>query len=95
MKVRKIPGTKSRGVFGNAIIHGPIDNSFTIIIDSFIKQGGEYRMSPYKISQKNACDAANNDKLFLPELAKVSNITLPMPCPCFNVLFCSILTLLN
>jgi hypothetical protein len=65
IKVKKIPGTKSRGLFGPVFVHGPVDNTFEVMIKIYIKQGGEYRLSPYKVPEHPICDAYNNDKVFV------------------------------
>lgn len=46
-----------------------------------MKQGGEYRLLPYKLPKKPVCKFANEDKFFLPKTANVSEITFPMACP--------------
>jgi hypothetical protein len=81
LKVRKVPGSKTRGVFGLAVFRGYIDNTNTATINIYIKQGGEYRLMPFKISSQPVCDSMKEDKYFMPEVAKVSNVTIPVPCP--------------
>jgi hypothetical protein len=81
LKVKKVPGTKSRGVFGPALINGNIDNTFKVLAKLYAKQGGEYRLTPYKHSPEPICEFVNNDKYYVPDFVKVSNFTQPMPCP--------------
>jgi hypothetical protein len=81
LKVKKIPGTKSRGLFGSVIVHGDIDNTFKIMCKFYIKQGGEYRLMPYKFPPQAVLDTFNNDKYFAPDFIKVSNFTQPLSSP--------------
>ena len=46
--VRKV--NKIRKIFGNATYKIPLDNTFLCEILVYKKQGGEYRLLPYKIS---------------------------------------------
>jgi hypothetical protein len=87
LKVRKIPGTKIRAVYGPMIFRGPIDNSYICSIKIYAKQGNEYRLRPYSVPTKPACDLISQDPYIMPEVAKVSNMTLPVPCPVVNVSF--------
>ena len=80
-----MPGSKNRGIFGPVKLHGYIDNSFALRIEMYIKQGGEYRLMPFKIQNDHICDAYNGDSFFMPKIAEASNFTLPLPCPMSNV----------
>jgi hypothetical protein len=81
LKIRKIPGTKTRGIFGSATIYGEIDNTFQAYCNIYVKQGGEYRLMPFKIQPQPVCDVINNEKTYLPKFIEVSNFTQPVPCP--------------
>jgi hypothetical protein len=81
LKAKKIPGTKDRGLYGSMIVHGDIDNSFKAYCNIYVKQGGEYRQMPFKILPQPICDLMNNEKTYVPAFVKVSNVTLPVPCP--------------
>ena len=85
LKIRRINGTKDRGIFGPLIFHGPIDDSFEIQLTMYKKQGGEYRLLPMKIPPNAFCKAVNNDPHYIHGFVKGSNMTLPMPCPLINV----------
>lgn len=65
---------KTQAIYGNMTAHVSVDNSAAVQTKVFIKQGGEYRLMPYKIPSKGICDWHNEDKLFYPELASVSRI---------------------
>jgi hypothetical protein len=47
----------------------------------YLKQGGEYRLLPYKLPKKPLCDFVNEDAFFLPKAVNVSEIRFPMACP--------------
>jgi hypothetical protein len=87
IKVRKIPGTKTRGLYGHIVNRGRIDNTFKFLCKLHVKQGGEYRLMPFKLMPQSICDAANNEKHFIPDFVKVSNFTQPIECPLPEVLF--------
>lgn len=80
-----MPGSKNRGIFGPVKLHGYIDNSFALRIEMYLKQGGEYRLMPFKIQNDHICDAYNGDSYFMPKIAAASNFTMPLPCPMSNV----------
>lgn len=46
-----------------------------------VKQGGQYRLMPYKLPKKGWCDFHNDDTYIYPEVAAGSDWPLPMPCP--------------
>jgi hypothetical protein len=85
MRVRRVKGTKERGMSGPWINHGPIDNSFKFKVTFFKKQGGEYRLLPYNMPLSEFCSAINNEPYAMPDFARHSNFTLPVPCPLVNV----------
>lgn len=71
---------------GPIIINGPLDNSFQVHMIGFKKQGGEYKLMPYKLPPQGFCDVINNDPFNLPQEVEVSNLTLPIPCPILEVI---------
>jgi hypothetical protein len=81
LKVKKFTGSKTRGLFGSVKIHGNVDNTFKYECKIYVKQGGEYRLMPFKIPPQPVCDLFNNEDAFVQDFADVSNITQPMPCP--------------
>lgn len=87
LKVRK--NNKTRKLYGNITINKPFDNKFTVSMVTFTKQGGEYRMLPYKLPEKQFCDFFNEDDLFYPELTEYSDFTNPIRCPLPVVSFLS------
>jgi hypothetical protein len=85
VKVKKVPGTKTRGLYGWTTFHGTIDNSFKAFCNIYVKQGGEYRLMPFKLLPQPICDFVNSEKTYVPEFVKVSNFTQPWSCPVSNV----------
>ena len=77
--VRKVD--KVRKIFGNTTAHIDLDNSFLCEVEIYKKQGGEYRLMPFKVSKKGLCDLHDEDKLFYPELCKASDFKCPFKCP--------------
>ena len=61
------------------------DNSYTVSVKSFKKQGGEFRLMPYKLDRKKYCDFFNDDSYIFPEFVKYSDFKLPLPCPLVKV----------
>jgi hypothetical protein len=87
IKIKRINGTKERGLYGPWVIFGPIDDSYLGKMRMFTKQGGEYRLTPMNYPPTGFCLAINGDPYFAPDVAKKSNLTLPLPCPLSNVGF--------
>lgn len=79
LKVKKIK--KDRACFGPVEVKASIDNSYLIEGKLYMKQGGEYRVLPYKLPNKPICDFLNEDKFFIAKLANVSDVTFPIGCP--------------
>lgn len=79
LKVRKVNGT--RKIFGNVTCHIPLDNTYLCEALVYIKQGGQYRLMPYKLPKKGVCDVHNEDKYFYPDLVAASDFPMPYPCP--------------
>jgi hypothetical protein len=85
VKIKRINGTKERGAFGNYKVRGPVDDTHKYKMTIYKKQGGEYRKMPYNFPPTDYCKAINNEPYIMPEFAKQSNLTLPIPCPVVNV----------
>jgi Protein of unknown function (DUF1091) len=58
----------------------PIDNSVTCDVSVYNKQGGEYRLMPFKIN-KPICDFAKSDVYFYDDFCANSTMIKPFPCP--------------
>lgn len=80
IKVKKVNRT-TRGLVGNITYHVPLDDSYFVESQFYKKQGGEYRLMPYKTPSTGFCNAVKNDIYFYPELVKFSNYPMPLPCP--------------
>jgi hypothetical protein len=62
-----------------------LDNTYSAEIEAFVKQGGEYRMLPYKKSKRGVCDFYKDDTYFYPDLAAATDFPFPFECPVANV----------
>lgn len=87
LKIARIKGTKLRGLFGPVNFIGSIGDNYKIGGNMYKKQGGEYRLQPFKLPGRGVCEAYNSDPYFMPEIAKASNFTVPMPCPVENITY--------
>jgi hypothetical protein len=85
IKVRRINGTKERGLFGFFTIQGPVDDSYKYKVTLYKKQGGQYRLMPFNSPLTPWCSTINNDPYVIPDLVKHSNMTHPIVCPVSNV----------
>ena len=61
MKIRKINKTE-RAIVGDCVINSPLGNEIEVSIDAFTKQGGEYRLMPYKVPPGPFCDFLIKDE---------------------------------
>lgn len=80
LKIKKVNKT-TRAMFGNMINAVSLDNSYEAEILFYLKQGGEYRASPYKISRNPFCEMIHGDEMVLPEFIAASTLPSPLPCP--------------
>lgn len=79
LKIRKV--NKTRQVIGNVTYNIPLDDTFVSSISIYIKQGNQYRLMPYKLPKKPNSEFYNDDKIFYPEIAAVSDLPFPYPNP--------------
>lgn len=77
--LRKV--NKTRKMFGNVTLNIPIDNTFYAYGQLFRKQGGEYRLMPFRIPKMALCDFVSDEKLYYPELCEYSDFEDPFKCP--------------
>lgn len=59
LKVRKIK--KIRSLIGEIKLHIPIGNDIMFELKAYKKQGGEYRLMPYKLQPSPFCDFLAQD----------------------------------
>lgn len=59
----------------------PIDDSFLLDVTVFVKQGGAYRIMPYKPPKSGFCSFIRDDKYVYPDLVTVSDFPDPFLCP--------------
>jgi hypothetical protein len=68
-------------MFGSFTFHGNVDNSYKGYCKLYVKQGGEYRLTAFKVPPQPLCDLINNENPYVKEFEKVSNFTQPVLCP--------------
>jgi hypothetical protein len=83
LKVKRtvVNGIKTRTASGPFIINEPIDVTHLLEINTYKKQGGQYRLMPYKLPIMTFCDFLNTDVTFIPAWMEASNMTRPLGCP--------------
>lgn len=57
-----------------------MENSVLCHVTAYKKQGGEYRLMPYKI-KKPLCEFLEEDKYFYDDFCANSTMINPFPCP--------------
>lgn len=78
LKIRR--DGKIRKIYGKLAFNRPINNSFIGRVQTYIKTGAGWDLRPFKV-EKPVCDIYAEDQFFYPEMAKNSDLPLPMPCP--------------
>lgn len=61
LKIRKV--NKNRSLVGDMKVHATLDNDVIIQVKGYKKQGGEYRLMPYKVQPTPLCEFVENDGL--------------------------------
>lgn len=79
--IKRVNKTKVRGVFGSFTYHTPLDNTYKIQIEFYLKQGGEYPKLPFKLAEKRVCDFYREEEYTYAEFSQSSNLPMPLPCP--------------
>lgn len=83
-KVRKVNG--ERKIFADITAAGEVNNNFTVEVQFYKKQGGEYRLMPFKLSPKPYCDFLYEHMDFYEEILETSNFQQkPNVCPVSKV----------
>jgi hypothetical protein len=62
-----------------------MDDNYKVRVKMYRKQGGEYRLLPFKFPEQEFCSAIQNDPYVYPDIAKHSNISYPLECPIADV----------
>lgn len=70
-----------RALFGEVIARTTEGNDVYLEVESFKKQGGEFRKMPYKISKAPFCDVASGDEYVYADLAANSDFPEKFSCP--------------
>lgn len=77
-KIKRVQ--KQRLLFGNITFLALLDDNFTVEIIGYVKQGGQYRLMPYKIV-KPFCSAYNEDPFFMDDMRASSTLPPKNVCP--------------
>lgn len=85
LRVKRLNGTKERGLVGQVIHHVALNNSYQVEECFYRREGGEYKLRPYKIQRKLFCDLFLSH-IFFKRLSKVSDLPYPA-CPLPNVAY--------
>jgi len=80
LKVRKI--NKTRTLVGDVLIKSPLGDDVTIETAVYVKQGGEYRLMPYRLPPVPFCSFAAKDTYMYPDLAKNSDFPEDIAAEC-------------
>lgn len=81
LRVKKINKTTRALVGGIEVKSDIIDNVSKLKALISLKQGGQYRKLPYNFPPSSCCETLNKDPYIYPDIAKVSDIPSPVPCP--------------
>lgn len=81
IKVTKKSHNDTQRVYGEVIfyINGSDANEVESLSELYIKQGGEYRITPYKF-KANVCEIIEHDEVFMPSFRKFIEPTLGKTC---------------
>ncbi|KAL7010912.1 hypothetical protein ACKWTF_014010 [Chironomus riparius] len=71
LKVRKV--NKTRSFIGDIVLINPLGDDIFLEIAAYIKQGGEYRLMPYRIPPSPFCSFCANDTYVYPDLSRNSD----------------------
>lgn len=78
MKLKRVKNGAGKVLVGSAIYDRDMDDSLRVSVGLFMKQAGEYRITPYKINA-TACSMVTPDNMFYMNFAKCHG--LPTKCP--------------
>lgn len=83
LKIRKISNTnRTRAIFGDVFLYIPFGNNIEVAVEAYKKQGGEYRLMPYRVPRQPFCDCLIKDELFYPEVSKHSDFPADLKNNC-------------
>jgi hypothetical protein len=71
LKIKRV--NKTRVFYGKIVHHVEFDDTFIMTENILKKQGGEYRLLPFKVDATPACSFYQQDKVVYSELANVSD----------------------
>jgi hypothetical protein len=79
LKTKKVG--KDRKFFGNFTNKVDFDNSYKISVELYVKQGNEYRKTPYRLPTKSYCNFISDDDYYYKEMSEFSDFIYPFECP--------------
>lgn len=68
-------------MFGNLTVNLDLDNTFIYETLLYKKQGGEYKLLPFKMPGSSFCDFFMTDKYFYFNFSAASDLPYPFTCP--------------
>ncbi|KAL7014671.1 hypothetical protein ACKWTF_016052 [Chironomus riparius] len=80
VKVKKI--NKTRSIVGEVTFHQAVGNEIMLDGVAYVKQGGEYRVMPYKKPKKPLCQFFEDNDYVYPKLAEASDFPLDIKANC-------------
>ena len=80
VKVKKI--NKTRSIIGEVIFYQAVGNEIILDGNAYVKQGGEYRLMPFKQPKKPLCEFFQDDDYVYPKLAEASDFPLDIKANC-------------
>lgn len=94
LRVKKLNKT-FRGIVGTTIFNVEFGNEFFLSGTAYVKQGGEYRMMPFKLPEIPFCDIVRDDFYYYDAIAAQSDLPQPFSCPMPKVFDLHILDILH
>ena len=92
MRVKKV--NRKHVIVGELIFYNEISNEQKCTVLLYKKQGGEYRLTQFKLPVKGCCDFYNGDIFLVPEFQsyckncpKQSDKICPFPAVSFSIIF--------
>jgi hypothetical protein len=67
-------------IFGNVSVNQLLDDSYTVLVETFKKQDGEFQ-ELYTSAEKRLCEHFSNENYYFEEFCASSGLDYPPPCP--------------
>ena len=92
MRVKKV--NRKHVIVGELIFYNEISNEQKCTVLLYKKQGGEYRLTQFKLPVKGCCDFYNEDTFVIPEFQnhctnclRQADKICPFPAVSFSIIF--------